>query len=90
MAQQAGGGVAAEQLRSIIERVENLEVDKKAIAEDIKEVFAEAKANGFDVKTIRKILSIRKKQEHERTEEEEILATYMAALGMLPSFEAEE
>jgi len=90
MAQQAGGGVAAEQLRSIIERVENLEVDKKAIAEDIKEVFAEAKANGFDVKTIRKILSIRKKQEHERTEEEEILATYMAALGMLPSFETEE
>jgi uncharacterized protein (UPF0335 family) len=76
------GGVAADQLRSIIERVERLEEEKKALQEDIKGVFSEAKGNGFDVKTIRKILSIRKKDAADLSEEEEILSLYMAALGM--------
>lgn len=74
--------VAADQLRSIIERIERLEEEKKTIADDIKDVFSEAKANGFDTKAIKAILKIRKKDEAERTEEEMILDTYMKALGM--------
>lgn len=75
--------VSAGQLRSIIERVENLEAEKKEVAEQIKEVFAEAKSNGFDVKTLRKIVAIRKKKPEERSEEEAMLDLYMSALGML-------
>lgn len=71
-------------LRSIIERVERLEEDKAAIAADIKEVMSEAKANGFDTRIIRLVIRIRKKDPAERAEEEALLATYMAALGMLP------
>lgn len=74
--------VAADQLRSIIERVERLEEERKTIADDIKDVFSEAKANGFDTKAIKAILKIRKKDEAERTEEEMILDVYMKALGM--------
>lgn len=74
--------VAAEQLRTIIERIERLEEEKKTIADDIKDVFSEAKANGFDTKAIKAILKIRKKDEAERTEEEMILDVYMKALGM--------
>lgn len=74
--------VAAEKLRTIIERIERLEEEKKTIADDIKDVFSEAKANGFDAKAIKAILKIRKKDEAERTEEEMILDTYMKALGM--------
>ena len=74
--------VAADQLRSIIERVERLEEERKTIADDIKDVMGEAKANGFDTKTIKAILKIRKKDEAERTEEEMILDVYMKALGM--------
>lgn len=77
-----GGLVAADQLRKIIERIERLEEEKKTIADDIKDVFSEAKANGFDTKAIKAILKIRKKDEAERTEEEMILDTYMKALGM--------
>ena len=76
--------VAAGQLRSIIERIERLEEEKKEVAEQIKEVFAEAKANGFDTKTIRKVVGLRKKPEEERQEEEALLDLYLSALGMLP------
>lgn len=76
------GGVARAQLRSIVERIERLEEEKKALADDIKEVYAEAKANGYDVKTLRKVVSLRKKNAHERQEEEALLETYLSALGM--------
>jgi uncharacterized protein (UPF0335 family) len=63
------GGIAGEQLRAIIDRIERLEEEKKALAEDIKDVFAEAKGNGFDTKIIRKIISIRKRDRNELDEE---------------------
>ncbi len=69
-------------LRSFIERVERLEEEKKTIADDIKEVYAEAKGQGFDVKTMRKIISLRKKDPDDRAEEDALLETYLAALGM--------
>lgn len=70
-------------LRSFIERVERLEEEKKALAEDIKEVYAEAKGHGFDVKILRKIVALRKKDPDDRAEEEALLDTYMSALGMI-------
>ncbi|GHB38611.1 UPF0335 protein [Pseudovibrio japonicus] len=76
------GGVAADQLRAFIERIERLEEEKKVIADDIKDVYAEAKGNGFDVKVMRKIVSLRKRKPHEREEEEAILDLYLHALGM--------
>ena len=76
--------VAAGQLRAIVERIERLEEEKKEVAEQIKEVYAEAKANGYDAKTLRKIVSLRKKDVEERQEEEALLDLYMSALGMLP------
>ncbi|MEO0361172.1 MAG: DUF2312 domain-containing protein [Pseudomonadota bacterium] len=76
--------VAADQLRSIVERIERLEDEKKEIADQIKEVFAEAKANGFDTKTLRKVISLRKKDAEERQEEEAMLDLYLHALGMAP------
>lgn len=75
--------VAADQLKSFIERIERLEEEKAGLAGDIKEIFAEAKGNGFDTKAIRKIISIRKKDHAERQEEEAILDLYMQALGMV-------
>lgn len=84
------GGVAVDQLKSIIARVEKLEEEKAAIADDIKDVFAEAKGNGFDVKAIRQILKIRKQDAQEREEEETVLDTYMRALGMIPDFDEAE
>lgn len=75
--------VAQGQLRSIIERVERLEEEKKTIADDIKEVYAEAKANGFDAKTLRKVVTLRKKDRAEREEEEAMLDLYLNALGMI-------
>ncbi|MDP3173277.1 DUF2312 domain-containing protein [Phenylobacterium sp.] len=69
------------QLKSIIERVERLEVEKGEIAEQIKEVFAEAKGNGFDVKIIRKVVRIRKQDRAKRQEEEAILDLYLSAIG---------
>ncbi len=75
---------AQEQIRSIVERIERLEEEKKAIAEDIKEVYAEAKAMGLDTRVLRKVITIRKKDPHEREEEEAMLALYLHALGMAP------
>jgi uncharacterized protein (UPF0335 family) len=75
--------VAASQLRALIERIERLEEEKKTIADDIKEVYAEAKGNGFDTKAIRVIIRLRKKDQAERQEEESILDLYKAALGMV-------
>ena len=74
--------VAAGQLKAIIERIERLEEEKKEVAEQIKEVYAEAKGNGFDSKTLRKIVGLRKKSSEEREEEDALLDLYMAALGM--------
>ena len=73
---------ATGQLKSIVERIEHLEEEKQAIAGDIKEVYGEAKANGFDVTILRKIVSLRKKPAAERAEEDAILELYLQALGM--------
>ena len=78
----ADTGVAADELKQFIERIERLEEEKAGIAGDIKEVFAELKGRGFDAKAIRSILRIRKKDHAERQEEEAILELYMQALGM--------
>ncbi len=74
--------ITAGQLRSLIERIERLEEERKAIADDIKEVYAEAKGTGFDTKAIRTIIRLRKKDQAERQEEEAMLHLYMDALGM--------
>ncbi len=74
--------VAADQLKALIERIERLEEEKAGISGDIKDVYAEAKSNGFDTKVLRKIIGIRKKDHAERLEEEAILELYMQALGM--------
>jgi uncharacterized protein (UPF0335 family) len=75
--------VAAGQLRAFIERIERLEEEKKTIADDIKEVFAEMKGTGFDTKAVRTIIRIRKQDQAERQEAESILELYMNALGMV-------
>lgn len=74
------GGVAGEQLRSFIERIERLEEEKKGIAEDIKEVYAGAKAVGFDVKILRKVIAIRKMDQADRQEQEALLEVYLHAI----------
>ena len=74
---------AASQLKSIVERIERLEEEKKTILDDIRDVYAEAKGNGYDVKALRTIVRLRKQDENERAEQETILETYMQALGML-------
>ncbi|CAL8975301.1 DUF2312 domain-containing protein [Rhodoplanes serenus] len=73
---------AQDQLRAFVERIEKLEEEKKAIADDIKDVFAEAKGNGYDVKALRAVIRLRKQDKDERAEHEAILETYLAALGM--------
>lgn len=75
--------VSKGQLKSFIERIERLEEEKAAIAGDIREVYAEAKANGYDSKIMRQVIRIRKMDGHERAEQEALLDTYMAALGMI-------
>ena len=77
--------VAADQLRLFIERIERLNEEKKGIADDVKDVFAEAKANGYDTKTMRKIVALRKMETHQRQEAEMLLHTYAEAIG-LPLF----
>ena len=74
---------AKDQLKAIIERIERLEEEKKTISDDIRDVYAEGKGNGFDVKALRTIVRLRKQDPNERQEEETILETYMQALGML-------
>jgi uncharacterized protein (UPF0335 family) len=75
--------VNASHLRAFIERIERLEEEKRAIADDIKEVYAEAKGNGFDAKIMRKIVSMRRQDNEKRKEEETILDLYLNALGMI-------
>lgn len=77
------GGIAAEHLRQFIARIEALEDEKRTIGEDIKQVYAEAKGNGFDTKIIRQIIRMRKMSEADRQEQEALLDLYMQALGML-------
>ena len=76
------GGVAGARLKAFVERVERLEEEKAAISDDIKEVFAEAKGAGFDVKTLRKVITLRKLDEEKRKEADELLELYKAAIGM--------
>ena len=76
------GGVAADRLRSLIERIERLEEERKALGSDIKDIFAEAKSAGFDVKVIRQIIRIRKQEPAEVEEQESLLDVYRRALGM--------
>ena len=78
-------GVAADQLKSFVERIERLEEEKQTIADDIKDVYAEAKANGYDTKIMRQVVRIRKQDKSEREEMEALLDLYMQALGMLDS-----
>jgi len=83
MSEQAVGGVAADQLRSYVMRIERLEEEKAALAADIREVYSESKGNGFDVKAIRQIVALRKIDEPKLQEMEAILDTYKVALGMV-------
>lgn len=76
---------AKEQLKAFVERIERLEEDKKAVATDIKDIYGEAKVNGYDVKALRHIIALRKLDMNERQEHEAIVETYLAALGMLLS-----
>lgn len=76
------GTIARDRLRAFIERIERLEAEKAQIAADIKEVYAEAKGNGFDTKTMRKVVRLRKQDAQKRAEEELLLETYLVALGM--------
>ena len=76
-------GIAAGQLKSIVERIERLEDEKKAIADDIKDVYSEAKGNGFDTKVLRTVIRLRKQDASEREEQDAILDLYKTALGMV-------
>ena len=76
------GGVAAERLTSFIERLERLEDEKRDVGDQIKDVFAEAKGEGFDIKIMRQLLKLRRMKPHDRSEQEELLEVYQAALGM--------
>ncbi len=76
------GNVAADQLRMLIERIERLEEEKKGLGDDIRDVYLEGKATGYDPKIMRQIVRLRKMQPHDRQEMEAILPTYLAALGM--------
>ena len=74
---------AKDQLKAFVERIERLEDEKKTISDDIRDVYAEAKANGFDVKALRQVVRLRKQDANERNEQQAVLETYMHALGML-------
>jgi uncharacterized protein (UPF0335 family) len=75
--------LAKDQLKAIVERIEHLEEEKKAISDDIRDVYAEAKGNGYDVKALRTVIRLRKQDKDERAEQEAILETYLHALGMI-------
>lgn len=78
----SGGNVAADQLRQFIERIERLEEEKKGMSEDIRDVYLEAKSQGYDSKTMRAIVRLRKMEQHARDEAEALLETYKTALGL--------
>ncbi|HBT41274.1 MAG: DUF2312 domain-containing protein [Alphaproteobacteria bacterium] len=82
MSESEIGGAASERLKALIDRIERLEEEKKALAEDIKEVYSEAKSAGFDVKVMRQLIRLRKMDESDRNEMEEVLTIYMRAVGM--------
>jgi len=77
--------IARDQLKAIVERIERLEEEKQALAGDIRDVYGEAKANGFDTKTLRQVVRLRKQDSHERQEQEALLDLYLNALGMIPA-----
>jgi uncharacterized protein (UPF0335 family) len=81
--EQAAHRFAKDQLKAFVERIERLEEEKKAIADDVRDVYAEANGNGFDVKALRAVVRLRKQDVNERKEQEAILETYLHALGML-------
>jgi uncharacterized protein (UPF0335 family) len=81
--EQAAHRFAKDHLKAFVERVERLEEEKKAIVDDVRDVYAEAKANGFDVKALRTVVKLRKLDVNERKEQEAVLETYLHALGML-------
>lgn len=83
MEEQPATRLAADQLRTIVERIERLEEEKKTFSDDIRDVYAEAKGNGYDVKALRIIVRMRKQDANERAEQETILETYQQALGMI-------
>jgi uncharacterized protein (UPF0335 family) len=80
--------IAKDHLKAFVERIERLEEEKKVIADDIRDVYAEAKANGFDTKALKAVIRIRKQDENKRKEEEAVLVTYLHALGMAAEAEA--
>lgn len=84
------GAIAAAQLRAFVERIERLEEERKTIADDVKDVFAEAKANGFDTAVLRQVIRLRKQDAAERQETEALLDLYMHALGMIPAEEVSQ
>jgi uncharacterized protein (UPF0335 family) len=81
--EQTAHRFAKDHLKAFVERVERLEEEKKAISDDVRDVYAEAKANGYDVKALRTVVKLRKQDVNERKEQEAILETYLHALGML-------
>jgi len=83
------GGVEATRLKSYIERIERLEEEKAAMASDVRDIYAEAKANGFDTKTMRQVIKLRKMEANERTEQEYMLDLYKRALGMQVEYDEE-
>jgi len=76
------GGLAGDRLRSIVERIERLEEERKGIGSDIRDIYAEAKSAGFEVKVVREIVKLRKLDAHDRREQEELLDLYKSAIGM--------
>lgn len=82
------GGIAGDRLKSFVERIERLEEEKKALANDIKEVYAEAKGNGFDVKIMRHVIRLRRIDKDDLDEQDALIDVYKRALGMLPSEES--
>ena len=82
------GGIAGERLKSFIERIERLEEEKKALAADIKEVYAEAKGSGFDTKIMRQVIRLRRMDKDDLDEQETLLDVYKRALGMVPDLPA--
>ena len=83
MSTQGHNSVAADQLRLFIERIERLEEEKKGISDDIKDIYLEAKANGYDAKIMREVVRLRKQNQHDRDEADAIREVYLAALGMI-------